>query len=142
MTIELFWLMMTAILASSLWIPFVIGVNSGPELGNDVPDYFIVPPDPLKERPWVARSYRAHQNLLEQFGPFAVIVLVGFVLQVSTPVTIWCSIIFFWLRVAHAIGMITAWARLPWRPLIFTAGWVVTMVYAWAVIANAPNTTA
>jgi uncharacterized MAPEG superfamily protein len=139
MTSELFWLMMTAILAASLWIPYVVGINSAPKPAPDAPNTFVVPPDPLKERPWVARSYRAHQNLLEQFGPFAVIVLIGFVLKVSTPVTVWCSAVFFWLRVAHAVGMITAWARLPWRPLIFTAGWVVTMVYAWSVFANAPS---
>ena len=86
--------------------------------------------------PWIHRSYRAHQNLLEQFTPFAVIVIVGFLLKVSTPITAWCAIIFFWLRVVHAIGMITAWERMLWRPLLFTAGWIVTMVYVWQVLAH------
>jgi uncharacterized membrane protein YecN with MAPEG domain len=140
MTTELFWLMMTAILASSLWIPFVIGVNSTPyDKPDGDPDTFVRPPNHRHMVPWVHRAFRAHQNLLEQFTPFAIIVLLGFVLHVSTPVTVWCSIIFFWLRAAHAVGMITAWTRMPWRPLIFTAGWVVTVVYAWAVIANATS---
>jgi hypothetical protein len=30
--------------------------------------------------------------------------------------------------------MITAWARLPLRPIIFTMGWVVTLVYAGRVL--------
>jgi uncharacterized MAPEG superfamily protein len=139
MTTELFWLMMTAILAASLWIPFVVGVNTTPyDMPEKDSDMFVRPPDHRRMLPWVHRAFRAHQNLLEQFIPFAVIVLIGHMLQISTPITVWCSIIFFWLRVAHAIGMITAWAGLPWRPLIFTAGWVVTMVYAWVVISQAP----
>jgi uncharacterized MAPEG superfamily protein len=135
MTTELFWLMLTAILASSLWIPYVIGVNSTPYAKPEgEPDTFIRPPDHRYNVAWVHRAFRAHQNLLEQFIPFATIVIVGHILNASTTITAWCTIIFFWLRVAHAVGMITAWARLPWRPLIFTAGWVVTMVYAWQVL--------
>jgi uncharacterized MAPEG superfamily protein len=137
MTTELFWLMLTAILAASLWIPFVVGVNSTPYAGEaEADDFFVRPPDHARMVPWVHRAFRAHQNLLEQFIPFAVIVLIGHAVGVSNSITIWCTIIFFWLRIAHAIGMITAWARLPWRPLIFTAGWVVTMVYAWQVLAG------
>jgi uncharacterized MAPEG superfamily protein len=133
MTTELFWLMLTAILASSLWIPYVIGINKTSYEGQA--QSFVRPPDHAKMEAWVHRSYRAHQNLLEQLMPFAVIVLTGYLLKISTPITAWCAIIFFWLRLAHAIGMITAWTRMPWRPLIFTAGWIVTMVYAWQVFA-------
>jgi uncharacterized MAPEG superfamily protein len=137
MTTELFWLMLTAILATSLWIPFVVGINTQAYEGEDsAEDFFVRPPDHKRMVPWVHRAFRAHQNLLEQFIPFAVIVIIGHLLKVSTPVTAWCAIIFFWLRVAHAIGMITAWARMPVRPLIFTAGWIVTMVMAWAVMTG------
>lgn len=134
MTTEIFWLTLTAILASSLWIPYVVGINKTTYEGQD--QSFVRPPDHAKMEAWIHRSHRAHQNLLEQFTPFAVIVIVGYLLKVSTPITAYCAIIFFWLRVAHAIGMITAWARMPWRPTIFTAGWIVTMVYAWQVLAN------
>lgn len=139
MTTELFWLMLTAILASSLWIPFVVGVNATPYDKRDgAPDTFVRPPDHARMVPWVHRAFRAHQNVLEQLMPFAVIVLIGFLLKVSTPITAWCAFIFFWLRIVHAVGMITAWARLPLRPLIFTSGWIVTMVYAWQVLVHAP----
>jgi uncharacterized MAPEG superfamily protein len=134
MTTELFWLLLTAILAACLWIPFIVGVNLQPESSSEQ-DSFIVPPDPLKMPPWIARSYRAHQNLLEQFLPFAVIVLIGNAQGISNSITQTCVIIFFWLRVAHAIGMITAWARLPIRPIIFTTAWLVIMVYAWQLFA-------
>ena len=134
MTPELKWLTYTALLAGSLWIPFVVGVNATDFPGKE--QQFARPPDHAQMKPWVHRSLRAHQNLLEQFAPFAVIVLIGAVVHVSTPVTIACSIIFFWLRVAHAIGMISGLARLPLRPMIYFAGWIVMLVFAWQVLSK------
>ena len=78
----------------------------------------------------------AWQNLLEQLLPFAIIVLVGAITRVSTPVTVGCSIAFFWLRVVHAIGMITGWARLPWRPMIYVAAWLVMCAFAWQAVLS------
>lgn len=135
MTTELFCLMLTSLLAASLWIPFIVGVNMTPAT-EGAPNPFISPPDPLKMKPWIARSYRAHQNLLEQFLPFAVIVIVAHILGVSTEMTKWACIVFLGLRVMHASGMITGVARLPIRPLIFTAGYVAILVLAWQVFAH------
>lgn len=127
MTSELFWLTLTAVLAASLWIPFVVGVNTNDFEGQDIA--FERPPDPRAMPAWVHRAHRAHLNLLEQFLPFAVLVLIAHQLKISNTVTQWCVFSFFWLRVAHAAGMISGWARLPARPVIFTAGWVVTLVF-------------
>jgi uncharacterized MAPEG superfamily protein len=135
MTTELFYLLLTAMLASSLWIPYIVGVNTTQYDGQD--EAFTRPPDHRKMLPWIHRAYRAHQNLLEQFLPFAVIVLIGHNLGVSTSITQWCAILFFVLRLAHAAGMISGIAKFPVRPIIFTAGWVITMVYAWQVLAHA-----
>ena len=135
MTLELKWLIYTAVLAGSLWIPFIVGVNATDFPGKA--QLFVRPPDAGQLKPWVHRSLRAHQNLLEQFVPFAIIVLVGAVTHVSTPETVACSITFFWLRVAHAVGMISGWARLPLRPMIYVAGWIVTLVFAWQVLSKA-----
>ncbi len=137
MTTELFWLILTAILAASMWIPYIVGINTTNFEGKE--ELFVRPPDMNKVAPWVHRSHRAHLNLLEQLLPFAVIVLTASILKVSTPVTAWCSILFFWLRVIHAVGMITGITRLPLRPMIYLAGWAVTLVIAWQVIAHAPR---
>jgi uncharacterized MAPEG superfamily protein len=134
MTTELFWLMLTAALAASLWIPYVVGINTTPYEGKETA--FTRPPDQSKMPAWVHRSHRAHLNLLEQFVPFAVIVIIGHLLKISTPVTAWCAILFFWLRLIHAVGMISGIARFPVRPALFTAGWLVTMVFAWAVMTG------
>lgn len=135
MTIELRWLVYTAVLAGSLWIPFIIGVNVTEFEGKE--QLFLRPPDHGKMPAWVHRSLRAHQNLLEQFLPFAAIVLAGAVAHVSTRTTVICAILFFWLRVAHAVGMVTGLARQPLRPAIYFTGWLVTLVYAWQVLAFA-----
>jgi MAPEG family len=67
MTDELFWLLLTAVLAASLWMPYIVGINMTNFEGKD--DIFIRPPDQKQMEPWVQRSYRAHLNLLEQFLP-------------------------------------------------------------------------
>jgi hypothetical protein len=74
--------------------------------------------------------------MLEQLLPFSLIVMVGAITKVSTPVTVWCAVLFFWLRVAHAVGMITGLARNPTRPL-YAAGWIATLVFAWQVLKYA-----
>src|ERR1700730_11776222 len=96
MTPELKWLLYTALLAGSLWIPFIIGVNITDFPGKE--QQFARPPDHSQITPWVHRSLRAHQNLLEQLLPYAIVVIVGAVSRVSTPITVACSITFFWLR--------------------------------------------
>ncbi len=121
MTTELTYLLLTALLAASLWIPYIVGVNMPP--AKQFAD-FHRPPDIRQMPAWVHRAYRAHQNLLEQMMPFAVIVLVAHVLGISTSTTVWASVAFFWIRVAHAVGMISGMAQFPVRPIIFTAGWI------------------
>lgn len=123
MTTELSFLTLTALLASAMWIPYIVGVNTEKD---DVSD-FTRPPDLSLVRPWVHRAFRAHLNLLETLLPFAVVVLIAHLAQVSTSVTIWASVAFFWLRVAHAAGMISGLARFPVRPAIFTASWLCTL---------------
>ncbi len=120
------------ILLGTLWMPYIIGINTVPEgtLPENAPDGFVVPGNFRLHRPWVQRAYRAHMNLIEQFVPFAVAVLILDRIGGFNAVTYWTAIIFFWVRVAHAVGYITAWARFPARPIIFTAGWICVLVMA------------
>jgi len=119
------------ILAASLWIPYIVGVTSDP---SD-PDPFSRPGDLSQLRPWVHRAHRAHLNLLEQAMPFAVLVLLVDRLDGFTTLTYWTAIAFFWLRVLHAVGMISGYARMPIRPILFTLGWVCCLIMAYAVFA-------
>ncbi|MEM7489951.1 MAG: MAPEG family protein [Pseudomonadota bacterium] len=135
MTPDLWWMTWTAILAGSLWIPYIVGINTAPEgTWPEGTDPFLTPMDPNLQRPWVRRAFRAHLNLLEQFLPMLALVLIAHAAGVSNPVTAWATGLFFALRLAHAIGMIAGVARMPLRPLIFTAGWACILVVAGAVL--------
>lgn len=123
MTPELTFLTLTSLLAASLWIPFIVGVNTEEKDFSD----FTRPHNLATMRPWVHRAWRAHQNLLETLIPFAAVVLIAHQVGVSTQVTIWASVAFFWLRILHAVGMISGIARFPLRPIIFSASWLCTL---------------
>lgn len=121
MTPELFWLSLTTVLAATFWLPFIV-LSSRPEnAGHQTFDRMA----PVWQMSDVAqRAYRAHLNLLEQFLPFAVVVLIAHLAGVSTGVTVAASAAFFWLRVLHAVGYIAGFAKMPLRPLVFSAGWL------------------
>ena len=131
LTTELGILACLSVLAASLWIPYIIGVNTEAAAA----DPFARPVDLSALRPWVHRAHRAHLNLLEQLVPFAILVLLVDRSDAYSSLTYWTAIVFFWLRVAHAAGMITGIARLPLRPIIFTAGWACCLIMAYAVFA-------
>lgn len=124
MTTELTYLTLTLMLAASLWIPYIVGVNKHPQEGVDD---FARPPALSGFPPWVHRAHRAHLNMIETALPFAGLVLMAHMLDVSTTVTIWAAAAFFWLRVVHAVGMISGVARFPVRPLIFSLSWICTL---------------
>jgi uncharacterized MAPEG superfamily protein len=132
MSIELTYLTLTALLAASLWIPYIIGINKYEVEG----DNFVRPADLSKYPEWVHRAHRAHLNLLEQALPFAIIVLIGQMQGVSTALTAIAVTAFFWLRVAHAIGMISGIAKLPLRPLIYVAGWLCIVILGSQVLLH------
>lgn len=134
MTTELFYLTLTTLLAASLWIPFVYGLNTV-DSDADVRDGFRRPPDVSQMPPWVHRSFRAHLNLIEQYVPFAALVFILHLMNVSNGFTVGAVIAFFVLRVAHAVVMITAWNAFPLRPIIFTAGWLAILVLGWQALA-------
>lgn len=113
------------LLAASLWIPYIVGVN---KYRGDTVNAFQRPAGDSDLPDWVARANRAHLNLLEQGLPFAIIILILHAADGFTALTYWTAIAFFWLRVAHAVGMITGFTQMPLRPLIFTAGWVCIVI--------------
>ncbi len=120
-----------AIFAASMWIPYIYGANVSPAKNID----FSRPIDPAVHPAWTHRAYRAHLNLLEQLVPFAVLVLLLDRVGGFSTLTYWTAIAFFWLRVAHAVGMITGIAGFPLRPILFTAGWACCLVMGYAVFA-------
>lgn len=113
------------LLAASLWIPYIVGVNKFPREGVNS---FQRPVSDDGLPDWVARANRAHLNLLEQAMPFAVMILILNAVDGFTTLTYWTAIVFLGLRMTHAIGMITGITQMPLRPLIFTAGWMCNVI--------------
>src|SRR6202040_991348 len=93
MTKELCYLLLTALLTGILWIPVVIGMvlSRGP---LKPADYKVAPVSPLPD--WVNRANRAHVNAVENFAPFAAVVLIADAIGVSTCVTVISAAVYFY----------------------------------------------
>jgi uncharacterized MAPEG superfamily protein len=117
MSTELFYLFLSAILLTLIWIPHVIGqVRAG---GSLQPDEYVTLRDTSGYPDWVKRAGRTHINLVEQFGAFAGLVVVGQLAAVSTTLTAAAAVTFFWARVAHAIIMLSGFKHFMARTLVF-----------------------
>src|SRR5438477_7760439 len=100
MTTELYYLLFTAILTGFLWLPVVVGkvMARGPLKPSD---YKVASTSPLPA--WVNRANRAHMNALENFAPFAAVVLIAHAAGVSNSTTAISAAVYFYARAAHAV---------------------------------------
>jgi len=124
---ELFYLLLTAILTSLLWIPVVIGkvLARGPLKPED---YKVERTTPLPD--WVNRANRAHMNAVENFAQFAAVVLIAHLAQASSVVTAIAAMVYFEARVLHALVHITGFSHFMARTLLFTISWIALLVIA------------
>jgi uncharacterized MAPEG superfamily protein len=131
MTTELWYLFLTSILLTVLWIPYIVGtvIAAGPLTADDY-RY-----GRKAEMPhWVRRADRAHINLVEQFAAFAGLVVVAHLAGLNNGTTAVCAAVFFWARIAHAIVYI---AGIPFiRTVVFTIGFLALLVFAWQIFAG------
>src|SRR5512132_2379304 len=103
MTTDLSMLVWSGLLCVLLPTVYLVGRSSQPGglawgFGNrDVP---LAVPD------WVRRAERAHQNLVENLAPFAILVLVAHVAGKTNATTALGATLFFWGRVGHAAAYI------------------------------------
>jgi len=134
MKTELLYLLLTAILTGLLWIPVVIGYASsrGPLKPSD---YEVAPTKTLPH--WVNRANRAHLNAVENFAPFAAVVLIAQATGVSTAVTAICAAVYFYARLAHALIHISGFGLFMARTIAFTAAWLAFMTFAVVLLRHA-----
>ena len=134
MKTELLYLLLTAILTGLLWIPVVIGyVKTRGPLTED--SYRTAPTDRLPD--WVNRANRAHQNAVENFAPFAAVVLTAQLMGVSTAATVNCAAVYFFARLAHAIVHVSGFGKFKARTLLFSIGWGAFLWYAVILLMRA-----
>jgi uncharacterized MAPEG superfamily protein len=120
-----------SLVAATLWVPYIVGVSKLPTV-DGAPDPFLRPGNLADLPAWVHRAHRAHLNLLEQLLPFAILVLLVDRVEGFSSLTYWTAIAFFWIRIAHATGMISGIARMPLRPILFNLGWLCCMLMGYA----------
>jgi uncharacterized MAPEG superfamily protein len=121
MTVDLKMLVWTAVLCVVLFLPYVLCriLTWGlvPTVGY--------PTNPPPLALWAQRSHRAHLNLVENLGPFAVLVLVAHITGAANATTALGATLFFWARIAQAVVHILG---IPWlRTGAFFVG-VIAMV--------------
>jgi uncharacterized MAPEG superfamily protein len=134
MKTELLYLLLTAVLTGLLWIPVVIGyVKTRGPLTDE--SYRTPPTTDLPD--WVKRANRAHVNAVENFAPFAAVVLIAQFMNVSTPTTMLCAEIYFFARLAHAIVHISGVGKFKLRTVLFTIAWAAFFTYAVVLLMRA-----
>jgi uncharacterized MAPEG superfamily protein len=134
MTTELWYLFLTSVLLTVLWIPYIIG--SVQTAGPLRPEEYTAGRN-VEFPHWVRRANRAHINLVEQFGAFAGLVVVAHLTGVHNALAVWCVIVFFWARILHAIVYIAGVTQFSARTVIFTIGFLALIVYAVDIFMSA-----
>ena len=119
MSPDLRYLAFTAILTASLWIPYVVSqvMTNGPLKPQNYTD-----PVPRPLPSWGKRADRTYINAVENFAPFAALVIVIHLAGKANAATAFWAMSFFWLRLAHAVVYLFGIPYL--RTLTFTLGYV------------------
>lgn len=128
MNTELFYLTLSAGLTIVLWIPYVLA-RIGSQGMTGAMGYPENPPAPPA---WARRAERVHLNMVENLAPFAVLVLVAQITGVSTELTVWGAMLFFWARIVHAVVFILGIPYL--RTLAFFVSWLGMALIFYALV--------
>ena len=133
MTPDLTYLTYTAVLTAILWIPYILGMVMA--TGIITADSYRDPTPP--ELPaWVKRCNRAHINAVESIAPFAVLVLIAHVAEISNETTAMWAMVYFFARLAHAV---IYWLGIPFlRTAAFAVGLIATLLIFYEVISYTP----
>ena len=99
MSVELEMLVWLTTLTLFMWVPYVLSamVNDGPiasfKWQGDEKQRFI----------WAERAKRAHYNAIENLIPFAAIVIVAHLAEISNDATAAAATAYFWIRAIHYV---------------------------------------
>jgi uncharacterized MAPEG superfamily protein len=129
MSTDLKYLAFTAILTASLWIPYVVAqvTTNGPLKPQNYVD-----PTPRPLPPWGKRADRTYINAVENFAPFAALVIVAHLAGKADAMTAFWAMSYFWLRLAHAVVYLLGLPLV--RTIIFTLGYVAVAGIFWEII--------
>jgi len=128
MNAALTWLAWSVLLTAVLWIPYILNAVQVRGLTETLG----YPADPKPLAPWAARAKAAHYNAVENLVIFAPAVLLAQMTGASNHTTATAALIYFLARIAHYLVYA---AGIPYlRTLLFTIGWICTIVVIWQVL--------
>lgn len=125
MTTELYWLTMTVLLTSVIFVPYIL--NRMKEHGI-WPALWNPQPDTRPKAQWAERMMRAHANAVENLVIFASLVLALQVAGLSTAATASATMVYFFARFAHVLFYTFAVPLL--RTVVFVIGFICQLVLA------------
>jgi uncharacterized MAPEG superfamily protein len=118
MTTELEMLTWILVLTLLMWIPYTIShiFNVG------IIRALTYKADTSSLPDWAQRAKKAHYNSIENLVPFASLVIVANIINISNSATISAAIAYFWFRLAYYGLYVT---NIPFgRTLAFAGGWL------------------
>ena len=130
MTTELSMLVLSAIVTSLLWLPYILSHIAR----NGLVAALTYKADDQPLPAWASRLKKAHANAIENLPIFAIAVLVAHAVGLTNNITILAAQTYLIARILHVIGYTT---NLPLaRTLTFAAGWVATLAIFWQILAS------
>ena len=117
-------LVYTALVSIVMWVPYILAAIRTFGLKRMVGAYPTPAYNALPQ--WAQRLSRAHMNLVENIGPFAVLVIVAQMTGAANEMTALGARLFFWARL---VQIIVHTAGIPWtRTPAFAIGWIGNLI--------------
>jgi len=128
MTTELEMLAWVSGITLLMWIPYIIA-----HIGNvGIMQALTYKGDATPLPDWAARAKKAHYNAIENLAPFAAIVIIAHLMNISNEATAAAATAYFWLRVAHYLLYIPA---VPFgRTLTFAGSWLAQLCILYHIL--------
>lgn len=98
LTSDLFWLVLTIAMTSIFWMPYIINRMLEQGIFNALWDPLGVTETKIA---WADRMMKAHENAVENLVIFAPLVILVYILEINSAITLIACIIYFFARLIH-----------------------------------------
>ena len=130
MSVELEMLVWVSTLTLLMWVPYVLsgiindGLVASLKWQGDEKQRFL----------WAEWAKRAHYNSIENLIPFAIIVIIAHLTNISNEVTTSAATAYFWLRAIHYIFYTAGISFM--RTLAFIGSWLAQICIVFQILSN------
>ena len=130
MSVELEMLVWLSTLTLFMWVPYVLSgmINDG------LIATFTWQGDEKQRSIWAARAKRAHYNAIENLIPFAAIVIVAHLAEISNDATAAAATAYFWLRAIHYVFYAVGISYI--RTAAFALSWLAQLCIVYQIISH------